>query len=129
MASYHNHKVETYSKPITYADQATVETVNAGMPYYVASPKYGYEGEHIPVAGSVSTVSTIDEQTGELKPASYNTVNSLWVTCTASKRQFNRPFLRCSLSDDGVVHQTYNPRMAFTNIFSALYYAETGKLK
>ena len=122
-----NFKVKTYKKPITYTDQATVETVNAGLPYYVASPKYGYEGEHTPVAGSVSIVSDIDKQTGELKPHKGNL--GLWVTCTASRRQFNRPFLRCSLSDDGVIHQTYNPRMAFTNIFSALYYAETGKLK
>ena len=119
----------SHNKPITYTDQATVETVNAGMPYYVSSPKYGYEGEHMPVAGSVSSIANIDEQTGELKPASYDTATSLWVTCTASRRQFDKPFKRCSLSDDGVVHQTYSPRMAFTNIFSALYYAETGKLK
>ena len=121
--------IKTYNKPITYTDQATIETVNAGMPYYVASPKYGYEGEHIPVAGSVSSIVNIDEQTGELKPASYDTATSLWVTCTASRYQFNRPFKRCSLSDYGVIHNTYNPRMAFTNMFSALYYAETGKLK
>ena len=120
---------KTYNKPETYKDQATIETVNAGMPYYVASPKYGYEGEHIPVAGSVSSISDIDEQTGELKPASYDTAISLWVTCTASRHKFDKPFRRCSLLDDGVVHQTYSPRMAFTNMFSALYYAETGKLK
>ena len=124
-----NFKVKTYNKPITYTDQATVETVNAGLPYYVASPKYGYEGEHTPVAGSVSSISDIDEQTGQLKPREYDRGTSLWVTCTASKRQFDKPFKRCSLSDDGVVHQTYSPRMAFTDIFSALYYAETGKLK
>ena len=128
MAPYPNYKVETYNKPITYADQATVETVNAGMPYYVASPKYGYEGGHIPVAGSVSSIANIDKQTGELKPASYDTATSLWVTCTASIYQSGRPFNRCSLSDDGVIHNIYSPRMAFTNIFSALYYAETGKL-
>ena len=127
MASYHNHRVETYSKPITYADQATIQTVNAGMPYYVASPKYGYEGEHIPVAGSVSSIANIDEQTGILSTGREST--SLWVTCTASRYQFDRPFKRRSLSDDGVIHNTYSPRMAFTNIFSALYYAETGKLK
>lgn len=121
--------IETYNKPITYTNQATVETVNAGMPYYVSSPKYGYEGEHIPVAGSVSMVYSINKQTGELKPASYDTATSLWVTCTASRYQFDRPFTRCSLSDDGVIHNIYSPRMAFTNIFSALYYAETGKLK
>ena len=121
--------IETYNKPITYAAQATLETVNAGISYYVASPKYGYEGEHIPVAGSVSSISDIDEQTGELKPREYDRGTSLWVTCTASKRQFDKPFKRCSLSDDGVVHNTYSPRMAFTNMFSALYYAETGKLK
>ena len=120
---------QTYNKPITYADQVTIETVNAGMPYHVASPKYGYEGEHIPVAGSVSSIANIDEQTGQLKPNKYDTTTSIWVTCTASRYQFNRPFRRCSLSDDGVIHNTYSPRMAFTNIFSALYYAETGKLK
>ena len=124
-----NLKVETYNKLITYTDQATIQTVNAGMPYHVASPKYGYEGEHIPVAGSVSSISDIDEQTAELKPAPYNTADTLWVTCTASRRQFDKPFRRCSLSDDGVIHQTYSPRMAFTSMFSALYYAETGKLK
>ena len=129
MASHHLFHIEIYNKPITYTDQATVETVNAGIPYYVASPKYGYEGGHIPVAGSVSGISNIDEQTGELKPASYNKATNLWVTCTASRYQFDKPFRRCSLSDDGVVHNTYSPRMAFTNIFSALYYAETGKLK
>ena len=122
-----NH--QTYNKPITYTNQATVETVNAGMPYYVSSPKYGYEGEHIPVAGSVSSIANIDEQTGELKPARYDTATSLWVTCTASRHKSNKPFRRCSLLDDGVIHNTYSPRMAFTNIFSALYYAETGKLK
>lgn len=124
-----NPKIETYYKPLVYNDQATIQNVNAGMPYYVASPKFGYEGEHIPVAGSVSSISDIDEQTGELKPAKWNTVTSLWVTCTASRYQFDSPFKRCSLSDDGVIHNTYSPRMAFTNIFSALYYAETGKLK
>ena len=124
-----NFKLETYNKPITYTDQATIETVNAGMPYHVASPKYGYEGEHIPVAGSVSIVSSIDERTGELKPSGRDRVNSLWVTCTASRYQSNKPFRRCSLSDDGVIHNTYSPRMAFTNMFAALYYAETGKLK
>ena len=118
---------QTYNKPITYTDQATVETVNAGMPYYVASPKYGYEGEHIPVAGSVSTLMDMNEQTGTFSTRREST--SLWVTCTASRYQFDRPFRRCSLSDDGVIHNTYSPRMAFTNMFSALYYAETGKLK
>lgn len=122
-----NINIEPYNKPITYTDQATIETVNAGMPYYVSSPNYGYEGEHVPVAGSVSMVSSINEQTGILSTGREST--SLWVTCTASRHQSNRPFRRCSLSDDGVVHQTYSPRMAFTNIFSALYYAETGKLK
>lgn len=124
-----NLKIKTYYKPITYTDQATIQTVNAGMPYYVSSPKFGYEGEHIPVAGSVSSIANIDEQTGQLKPAPYDTATSLWVTCTVSRHQFNRLFRRCSLSDDGVIHNTYSPRMAFTNMFSALYYAETGKLK
>lgn len=120
---------QTYNKPVTYTDQATIETVNAGIPYHVASPKYGYEGEYLPVAGSVSSIYNIDEQTGELKPWEYDITTSLWVTCTASRYQFDKPFKRFSLSDDGVIHNTYSPRMAFTNIFSALYYAETGKLK
>ena len=127
MVPYPNYKAKTYHKPITYNDQATIETVNAGIPYYVASPKFGYEGDHIPVAGSVSKLIDMDEQTGIFSTGREST--SLWVTCTASRRQFDKPFRRCSLSDDGVLHQTYNPRMAFTNIFSALYYAETGKLK
>ncbi len=119
--------IKTYNKPITYTDQATVETVNAGMPYYVASPKFGYEGVHVPIAGSVSKLIDMNEQTGTFSTGREFT--SLWVTCTASRYQFDRPFRRCSLSDDGVIHQTYNPRMAFTNMSSALYYAETGKLK
>ena len=127
MVSTGSFHIETYNKPIKYTNQATVETVNAGMPYYVASPKYGYEGEHIPVAGSVSKLMDMDEQTGTFSTRREST--SLWVTCTASRYQFDRPFRRCSLSDDGVVHNTYNPRMAFTNISSARYYAETGKLK
>ena len=127
MAYLHSMSFETYDKPTTYKDQATLETVNAGIPYYVASPKYGYEGEHTPVAGSVSKLMDMDEQTGTFSTRREST--SLWVTCTASRYQFDRPFRRCSLSDDGVLHQTYNPRMAFTNISSARYYAETGKLK
>lgn len=118
---------QTYSKPVTYNNQATIQTVNAGLPYYVASPKYGYEGAHIPIVGSVSKLTSINQLTGEYD--SDRESSSLWVTCTVSRHQFDKPFMRCSLLDDGVIHQTYSPRMAFTNIFSALYYAETGKLK
>ena len=127
MASHHQFSIETYNKPVTYTDQATIQTVNAGMPYYVSSPKYGYEGAHVPVAGSVSKLIDMDEQTGIFSTGREST--NLWATCTASGRQFDKPFRRCSLSDDGVIHNTYSPRMAFTNMFSALYYAETGKLK
>lgn len=127
MASPGSFHIETYHKPLMYTDQATIQTVNAGMPYYVASPKYGYEGAHVPVTGSVSKLIDMDEQTGIFSTGREST--SIWVTCTASRRQFNKPFKRCSLSDDGVIHNTYSPRMAFTNMFSALYYAETGKLK
>ena len=119
--------IKTYNKPITYTDQATVETVNAGMPYYIASPKYDYEREYIPITGSVSKLVDMNEKTGTFSTRREST--SLWVTCTATRYQSDRPFRRCSLSDDGVIHNTYSPRMAFTNIFSALYYAETGKLK
>ncbi len=127
MAYPNSMSFQTYNKPKTYKDQATLETVNAGIPYYVASPKFGYEGVHVPIAGSVSKLIDMNEQTGTFSTGREFT--SLWVTCTASRYQFDRPFRRCSLSDDGVIHQTYNPRMAFTNMSSALYYAETGKLK
>ena len=115
-----------YNKPKTYKQQATVDTVNAGIPYYVASPKYGYEGVHVPIAGSVSKLTDINKETGTLSTSREST--SLWVTCTASRYQYDKPFIRCSLSDDGVVHQTYSHRMAFLDPFSAKHYAETGKL-
>lgn len=115
-----------YNKPKTYKQQATVDTVNAGIPYYVASPKYGYEGVHVPIAGSVSKLTDINKETGTFSTSREST--SLWVTCTASRYQSDKPFIRCSLSDDGVVHQTYSPRMAFLDPFSAKHYAETGKL-
>ena len=115
-----------YNKPKTYKQQATVDTVNAGIPYYVASPTYGYEGAHVPIAGSVSKLTDINKETGTFSTSREST--GLYVTCTASKYQFNKPFKRCSLLDDGVIHQTYNPRMAFLDPFSAKLYAETGKL-
>lgn len=115
------------NKPKTYQNQATVETVNEGRPYYVASPDFGYEGVHVPIAGSVSEVSCIDPKTGELIPKDWNVPDRLWVTCTHSRYQGNQLFRRCSLSDDGVIYQTYSTRLAFLDPFSAKYYAETGK--
>ena len=116
-----------YNKPKVYPDQATIETVNAGIPYYVASPDYGYEGVHVPIAGTVSKLTSIDESTGEHNSDKEST--SEWVTCTASRYQSDRPYRRCSLSDDGVVHQTYSSRMAFLSISSAMRYAENSKIK
>ena len=118
--------VQTYSKPRIYKSQATLETVNAGIPYYVASPEYGYEGVHVPIAGSVSKLTRINQLTGEYN--SDQTSSTEWVTCTTSRYQFDKPFKRCSLSDEGVLYQTYNPRMAFLDIYSAMYYAQTGKV-
>lgn len=118
-----------YNKPKIYKNQATVETVNAGIPYYVASPEFGYEGVHVPLAGSVSEMSTINPDTGELQSRLWNSPDKLWVTCTKSRYQYDRLFTRCSLSDDGVIYQTYSPRLAFLDPFSAKYYAETGKVK
>lgn len=123
----YSENFKRYNKPKVYKQQATVDTVNAGIPYYVASPKYGYEGAHVPIAGSVSNVATINDQTGELQPRELEST-SLWVTCTASRYQFNKPFNRCSLLDDGVIHNTYSTRMAFLDPLSAKLYAETGKL-
>ncbi len=126
MAYPNSMSFEIYDKPTTYKDQATIQTVNAGIPYYVASPKYGYEGVSVPIAGSVSKLTSVDQSTGEYN--SDRTSTTEWVTCTASRHQFDKPFTRCSLGDDGVLHQTYNPRMAFTTALSAIYYAKTGKL-
>lgn len=118
------------NKPKTYQNQATVETVNAGIPYYVASPEFGYEGVNVPLANSVSEISTIDPYTGELQPKPWNRPDSLWVTCTHHSRyQGDKPLRRCSLSDDGVIYQTYNSKLAFLDPFSAKYYAETGRVK
>ena len=123
---YGDLQYRQYNKPKVYPDQATIETVNAGIPYYVASPDYGYEGVHVPIAGTVSKLTGIDESTGEHN--SDRKSASEWVTCTTSRYQFNKPYRRCSLSDSGVVHQTYNSRMAFLSMDSAMHYAETGKL-
>lgn len=109
-----------------YKDQATLEYVNKGNPYFVSSPDYGYEGEFIPIAGSVSTMEYINETTG--KPISYRDSGNLWVTCIKSIHSYNKPYHRCSLLDDGVIYSTYSTRLAFTNPFAAKYYAETGKL-
>ena len=125
ICNYKPH-ISTYPKPRTYQGQATLETVNAGMPYYVASPKYGYAGMHIPIAGSVSKLTDINKLTGEYN--SDRTSSTEWVTCTTSRHQFDKPFKRRSLSDDGVLYQTYSPRMAFLNIYAALCYAQTGQV-
>lgn len=117
-----------YNKPKVYKQQATVDTVNAGIPYYVASPKYGYEGAHVPIAGTVSEIYKIDPNTGELEPSNLDDPSSLWVTCTASRYQGDATFKRCSLKDDGVIHQAYSDRLAFLDPLSAKYYADTGKL-
>jgi hypothetical protein len=124
---YGDLQYRQYNKPKVYPDQATIETVNAGIPYYVASPEHGYEGMQMPLAGTVSKLTSIDQLTGKYNSDREST--SQWVTCIASRYQFNRPYKRCSLSDDGVVHQTYSGRMAFLNMLSAMYYAETGKIK
>lgn len=106
-------ETETYNKPKTYKDQATVETVNQGQPYYVASKEYGYEGKHQPIAGSVFT-----DHIGT------------WVICTEARyKPIKAESIKCSLEDDGVMHQTYSPRMTFLTEESARYYAETGKVK
>ena len=113
-----------YAKPKTYHDMATVTSVNEGMPYYIGSPTFGYEGAQIPVAGTLSKFSWINEKTGEIDK-SYIT-ESFWITCTASRYQGNSPYKRCSLSDDGVIPQTYSDRLAFLTIESAVDYSNTG---
>ena len=115
------------NKPKTYQCQATIETINNGQPYYVSSPTYGYEGEHIPIAGSISNAFHINEHTGEVLNDYSMKSKSLWVTCTKSRYQHSK-YRRCSLLDDGVIYQTYSDRLAFTNMLSALRYAKTGKV-
>ena len=121
------YPIKEYYKPITYPDMATVESVNAGEPYYVASPTFGYEGVYVPVKGTVSCHSRVDEVTGIIDESSET--NSIWVTCTTGVYQGDKSFRRYSLRDNGVIYQEYNDRLAFTNIFAALYYAETGRTK
>jgi len=119
---------EYTNKPRRYKHQATVETVNAGQPYYIASPTYGYEGLHLPVAGSVSELPDCNHKTGviDLRRSAFP---SLWVTTTASRYQFGDKFHRCSLSDEGVVYQTYNDRLVFLTEEAAKHYASTGEVK
>lgn len=118
-----------FNKPKKYHNQATVETVNTGIAYYVAGPEFGYEGLCSPVAGSVSELPDCDMDTGEIGTReSMAFATTLWVTCTASRSYFSGKFTRCSLWDDGVIHQTYNDRLAFLTEKSARHYAETGDI-
>ena len=116
-----------YIKPKTYHDMATVTSVNEGIPYYIGSPKFGYEGAQVPIAGTLSEFSCINEETGEIDKSRIS--ESLWITCTASRYQGSSLYRRCSLLDDGVLHQTYNDRLAFLTIESALDYSNTGKTR
>lgn len=77
LIEYKGQIMQTLDKPKTYQNQATVETVNAGIPYYVASPEFGYEGVHVPIAGSVSEMSTINPHTGELQLKDWNSPDKL----------------------------------------------------
>lgn len=117
-----------YNKPKVYKNQATVDIVNAGIPYYVGNPDYGFEGVHVPIAGTVSELTRINEKTGELLINLPDANTSTWVTCVINNPESDKIYRRCSLKDVGVIHQTYNSRMAFLDPFSAKYYAETGKL-
>jgi len=116
-----------HAKPKKYFDMATKETVNAGIPYFVAGPKFGYEGIHIPIKKSVSYFTCINEDTGLFKTGEKS--ETLWVTCTKSRYQGEDRYKRCSLLDDGVIHQTYNDRLAFLTKESAIRYANTGQTK
>ena len=127
MSYEHNHKSYD-NKPEYYHDMATVETVTNGQPYYVASKEYGYKGLHLPVKGTVSTHAWCDSDNGSINYGE-GTDGSLWVTCTKSTHQFNNKYQRCSLYDTGVVHQTYNDRLAFLSEKEARDYAETGRTK
>ena len=121
-----NH-VEYPDKPKLYEDMATAKSVNEGIPYYIGSPKFGYEGAQVPVAGTLSNFGRINEETGEID-TNYVT-NSFWITCTSSRYQRGCHYRRCSLSDDGVTYQTYSDRLAFLTVESAVDYSNTGKTR
>lgn len=104
---------------------ATAKSVNEGITYYIGGPTFGYEGAQVPVAGTLSKFSRINEETGEIDKS--HKTESFWITCTASRYQGSSPYRRCSLLDDGVLHQTYNDRLAFLTIEAALDYSNTGK--
>ena len=114
-----------YTKPKIYHDTATVTSVNEGIPYYVGGPTYGYEGAQVPIAGTLSEFSRINEETGEIDKS--HLTESLWITCTASRYQSSSIYRRCSLADDGVTYQTYSDRLAFLTVEAALDYSNTGK--
>ena len=115
------------NKPKLYADMATAKLLNDGIPYYIGSPTFGYEGAQVPVAGTLSNFGRINEETGEMD-TNYVT-NSFWITCTSSKYQCGCIYKRCSLADDGVTYQTYNDRLAFLTVESAVDYSNTGKTR
>ena len=121
-----NH-IEYLNKPKLYADMATAKSLNDGIPYYIGSPTFGYEGAQVPVAGTLSKFSCINEETGEIDKS--RITESFWITCTASRYQGGFQYRRCSLLDDGVLHQTYSDRLAFLTIESALDYSNTGKTR
>lgn len=125
-SSPHHHR--EYNKPKTYPHQATVKTINAGQPYYVAGPTWGYEGKSIPVAGTVSESPDCCSYTGKLD-SRISMSPSLWVTTTSSRHQFGDAFSRSSLYDDGAIHQSYSDRLAFLTERAAKYYASTGHTK
>lgn len=116
-----------YTKPKLYADMATAKSLNDGIPYYIGSPTFGYEGAQVPVAGTLSNFGRINKETGEVD-TNYVT-NSFWITCTASRYQSGCTYRRCSLADDGVTYQTYSDRLAFLTVESAVDYSNTGITK
>ena len=121
-----NH-VEYPDKPKLYEDMATAKSLNDGIPYYIGSPTFGYEGAQVPVAGTLSKFSRINEETGEIDES--HITGSLWITCTASRYQSSSLYRRCSLADDGVTYQTYSDRLAFLTVEAALDYSNTGKTR
>ena len=120
-----NKQHKTYNKPKRYHQMATIESINSGKAYYIAGPEFGYEGLHMPVAGTVGSLPECDPHTGKLGNR-ISMFETTWVTCTASRYQFRNKFRRCSLSDDGVIPQQYSDRLAFLTEKAAKQYAATG---
>lgn len=118
---------DRYKKPKSYYNQATLDTVNAGQPFYVGSVKFGYCGMIKPIKETLIN-----------KERFINKIN-LHAVCQSticqgikyknSSDKTKDKIEEIFLKDEGVIHQEYNDRLAFLDEWSAIHYSKTGKVK